>query len=170
MSTAQKPALLKETYRLDPTITVNDAQTKLIVDLAFNNTNGQFTITSKVTTMQVSRDRVINEATAKRLAELIVQQMENGLKLRDDWGGTENDPNGPLLPFETGYQDEEPTYGTNGQGQEGGHGGSNGEMIYGFQDEGAGESMETDADEIDAAFENSIGTATAPTKKGKGKK
>ena len=99
MADLKKPTLKKEVYTAERVVGINDKNSKLVVELAFNNINGQFKVTAHVTTDQVSRTDEINEATVQQVAQMLKSQMEYGQKLRDLWGEGRDDYDGDEIPF-----------------------------------------------------------------------
>lgn len=102
--------LKKETWTIDRMIEVDGTQSQLQVDLAFNNVNGQFKITTAITTKQVSRNPEVRNAVTQQLQQMIGEAMVKGIELRDEWfenngGGEEEQPD----LFDQGMSDAAPT-------------------------------------------------------------
>ena len=67
------------------TITVDNRTSELIVTLAFNDKNGQYKISSHITTIQVSRNDEMQRAVLQQQADMQMEAMEYAIKLRDKW-------------------------------------------------------------------------------------
>jgi hypothetical protein len=84
------------------TITVDNRTSELIVTLAFNDKNGQYKISSHITTIQVSRNDEMQRAVLQQQAEMQMEAMAYAIELRDQWA-TNNpereDADYPEIPF-----------------------------------------------------------------------
>lgn len=67
------------------TITVDNRTSELIVTLAFNDKNGQYKISSHITTIQVSRNDEMQRAVLQQQAEMQQEAMAYAIELRDQW-------------------------------------------------------------------------------------
>lgn len=91
------------------TITIDGNTTEIMVVLSFNDKNGQFKISSHITTMQVSRNPDIRQAFLQRKSEMELEAMEYGQYLRDQWSAENRDdnPDQTELPFDEADNDED---------------------------------------------------------------
>lgn len=91
------------------TITIDGNTTEIMVVLSFNDKNGQFKISSHITTMQVSRNPDIRQAFLQRKSEMELEAMEYGQYLRDQWRAENRDdnPDQTELPFDEADNDED---------------------------------------------------------------
>lgn len=67
------------------TIIVDNRTSELIVTLAFNDKNGQYKISSHITTIQVSRNDEMQRAVLQQQAEMQQEAMAYAIELRDQW-------------------------------------------------------------------------------------
>lgn len=84
------------------TITVDNRTSELIVTLAFNDKNGQYKISSHITTIQVSRNDEMQRAVLQQQAEMQQEAMAYAIELRDQWAtnNPEREDEGyPEIPF-----------------------------------------------------------------------
>lgn len=66
-------------------LNINDKKSELPVELSFDDKNGTFRITTKITTVQVSRNPDVRAGLLETLCKMLDKAMIDGLQLRDDW-------------------------------------------------------------------------------------
>ncbi len=86
------------------TITIDGNTTEIMVVLSFNDKNGQFKVSSGITTMQVSRNPEIRRAFLQRKSEMELEAMEYGQHLRDQWSAENRDDDADQLDMFDGIE------------------------------------------------------------------
>ena len=86
------------------TITIDGNTTEIMVVLSFNDKNGQFKVSSGITTMQVSRNPEIRRAFLQRKSEMELEAMECGQHLRDQWSAENRDDDADQLDMFDGIE------------------------------------------------------------------
>lgn len=98
--------LKKENREIKRQIEVDGETSTLRVELINNNENGTYSITTKLTTIQVSRNEEVQDAVIKQLTAMLKKAMAGGIAFRDEWNlNNSSDAKSPKIPFPEDRQD-----------------------------------------------------------------
>lgn len=96
MAKVERPRLSIEGKEVERTIEIDGVKSTLLVKLSFNVKKGQCTITSRLTTKQISRTPEVNAATLQQLSTMFLGCMEEAVEIRDAWGAANREKTGEL--------------------------------------------------------------------------